>query len=865
MRMKKGLKKVLGWILVLVLAVSVMPNMVSRAETARPERTSGEQTTGSSGVTYVGDVDGDGSVTPKDVTKLRRFLAGGWNVNVEVADGDVDGDGSITPKDVTKLRRYLAGGWGVELPVKNGELKALSVAQTSLDTVAVTFNSKIIDLSEEDFRFYYLVGSKGVRVEASAVAYVSRVDNIAYVTCYAQFTGGTEYYVEYNKETIGSFVATTVKEDSVKAILITSGQKFDKEFTGTLGYSFYDENGVDISKAALLWNEGANLTAEFVDKELADNSTLKCDGKKVSLDFDKEGTYTIKLTYSWIREDGVTCRVESIGSVESITVPWVRGEITGAVRKDFSQNLITAKNTINSNATSQLWAIGDNEINGVSTAYLQIAVPYYKNGRSIYEGFGVSFDTVKQNGRDINGPKEFYKYKVASANETIIMISEPVDDGDGNEYIKLIANKCGETNIVVYGVSSVDNKDVETIIGYIPIEIKAKRTPEVLKVAAKSDKINLAYPDDGIDFDIVMLDQYDEEMVGLYVGIKSIDNESQNGPQIIETAAMTGSGNGAFWYPVDWRLTPDMLIGTGELNLEFKCENKTCIADTITVGREAVKKRNELVMSATSIDTAVNRYTFAKDLVIALRGRTENGFLIQGDPIYYTDQKPSEIKKKAEDYLMVHPDANTPDDNNWLGCIYNVYKDNRLVTFDNMAEDYKNAKSNLYLNFGLEASWDYNVFHGITTLTADRKTFDAEHAYDPDSVTQGDIISKLDSGTYRVEAYELTADSNNVVKITLIGSQEFTVTDSQKHLEIIKNDNSESLATIDDASVDSAFTVMFDEELVKSIEGSTLTYNYVVDGEGKAAYIKSVTANIVTSSGILVLTDIVDCLVKVAK
>ncbi len=67
---------------------------------------------------YVGDVDGDGDITPKDVTVLRRYLAGGWNVSVSAEDADVDGDGDITPKDVTVLRRFLAGGWGVELPVK---------------------------------------------------------------------------------------------------------------------------------------------------------------------------------------------------------------------------------------------------------------------------------------------------------------------------------------------------------------------------------------------------------------------------------------------------------------------------------------------------------------------------------------------------------------------------------------------------------------------------------------------------------------------------------------------------------------------------------------------------------------------------
>ncbi len=62
-----------------------------------------------------GDADGDNDITPKDVTMLRRHLAGGWIVTIIEANADVDGDGDITPKDVTILRRYLAGGWGVTL------------------------------------------------------------------------------------------------------------------------------------------------------------------------------------------------------------------------------------------------------------------------------------------------------------------------------------------------------------------------------------------------------------------------------------------------------------------------------------------------------------------------------------------------------------------------------------------------------------------------------------------------------------------------------------------------------------------------------------------------------------------------------
>jgi hypothetical protein len=63
----------------------------------------------------IGDANNDGDVNAKDVTQLRRYLAGGWGVEIDEAACDVNGDGDVNAKDVTQLRRYLAGGWGVKL------------------------------------------------------------------------------------------------------------------------------------------------------------------------------------------------------------------------------------------------------------------------------------------------------------------------------------------------------------------------------------------------------------------------------------------------------------------------------------------------------------------------------------------------------------------------------------------------------------------------------------------------------------------------------------------------------------------------------------------------------------------------------
>jgi hypothetical protein len=78
--------------------------------------------TASDEIERTGDIDGDGSITAKDVTILRRYLAGGWGVTIDATDADINGDSEINAKDVTMLRRYLAGGWGVELAEKDNML-----------------------------------------------------------------------------------------------------------------------------------------------------------------------------------------------------------------------------------------------------------------------------------------------------------------------------------------------------------------------------------------------------------------------------------------------------------------------------------------------------------------------------------------------------------------------------------------------------------------------------------------------------------------------------------------------------------------------------------------------------------------------
>ena len=63
----------------------------------------------------IGDVNDDEVINMKDVTMLRRYVVGGYNVTLNEDAADVNCDGIINMKDVTMLRRYVVGGYGVVL------------------------------------------------------------------------------------------------------------------------------------------------------------------------------------------------------------------------------------------------------------------------------------------------------------------------------------------------------------------------------------------------------------------------------------------------------------------------------------------------------------------------------------------------------------------------------------------------------------------------------------------------------------------------------------------------------------------------------------------------------------------------------
>ena len=62
-----------------------------------------------------GDVNSDGVVDTNDITALRRYIVGGYDVTVDLRAANVNKDGAVATNDITALRRYIVSGYGVTL------------------------------------------------------------------------------------------------------------------------------------------------------------------------------------------------------------------------------------------------------------------------------------------------------------------------------------------------------------------------------------------------------------------------------------------------------------------------------------------------------------------------------------------------------------------------------------------------------------------------------------------------------------------------------------------------------------------------------------------------------------------------------
>ena len=62
-----------------------------------------------------GDINCDGSVDLKDVVMLGKYIAGGYNIELDEDTADLNGDGAVNDNDIDILRKFIAGGYNITL------------------------------------------------------------------------------------------------------------------------------------------------------------------------------------------------------------------------------------------------------------------------------------------------------------------------------------------------------------------------------------------------------------------------------------------------------------------------------------------------------------------------------------------------------------------------------------------------------------------------------------------------------------------------------------------------------------------------------------------------------------------------------
>ncbi len=62
-----------------------------------------------------GDANNDGKVNISDIILIRRYIVGGYDVDINPNAANVNDDLKVNTADVVLLRRYIAGGYGLEL------------------------------------------------------------------------------------------------------------------------------------------------------------------------------------------------------------------------------------------------------------------------------------------------------------------------------------------------------------------------------------------------------------------------------------------------------------------------------------------------------------------------------------------------------------------------------------------------------------------------------------------------------------------------------------------------------------------------------------------------------------------------------
>ena len=449
-------------------------------------------------------------------------------------------------------------------------------------------------------------------------------------------------------------------------------------------------------------------------------------------------------------------------------------------------------------------------MDGDALGYLQIKVPYTKSTGTKYEGF---------NKVDVDGTYNGYTVEVADKSVALLQNIDTV-----NGYAVLKANKPGSTSILIKGVKA-DNSTV--VIGVIPVTIKENRKLTSWTVTSSTDKINLAYGD--VTYTVTAKDQEGKDFtLGYKVDI--IDVTDAQNPIVIVDDQASDAGKATATIKIDSsKFTQADASKATTHNIKIVVNDDANNGKTLRLsakndGLDA--KRYLLKLSGTELKTAVKTDTKNDAKVqLVLEGLTDNG---TPAPVATS----TAINFKGEG-MKAYANTNGGKD---AGFYFTITKDGKLLSTIPAQYD-KDTK-------------EFKAFAAVATGAA----------------------SKLEKGTYVINAYELVVNSAGTTYVfNNVGSaQTFTVIDDQPAATIKKV--AESVASFDADSLIKAFEIKVGDTTVTT---TTEGYSIAVEAnfnskdntatDATTAYIKAIKVTVTSGVGTYTYTLTPDTTLTLSK
>ena len=691
----------------------------------------------------------------------------------------------------------------VTVPVKAG-YDAVAVEQSALDTVKVTFDTPVAGLEKANFNAYYKINDVVIPysdVATDGISYDAADKNVAYVKFLSDFIANTEFFVQYDGKDAGSFTAANPTVDSVKTVLIPT-QKIDAGVESNLQFKLLNEQGIDITKAVLA--NGGVVSFEIVNDDFKNYVTTE----KVYIT-NANDSITVKGTYTYWDKDSNQKTVTGEGQIVAVApAVWTIGSLTGMIS---DKALVTDQFALNGDAKPATWTLDNPEIE------LQSAVPYTKNGKTLYEGFD----------KDNADIAVYTGYSAKVADETIALITSKV----AGQNIKLKANKAGSTTVLIYGIKDDGS---EVVIGAVPVTVKDNRKIGSWTVTASKTNLNLSFDDDTVSFEIVVKDQdgqdyYKDVAVGVVDDTSSKTEVKDKDGVVLKFKSTTADKSTTAAGPkVTVSIKASELQGVGTHNIKFTVNNESKMV-RLACGNDGEAVRYLLKLSEKELKTGIKLDTKNdKTATIGLEGLSKTGSAASASGVSIKFIKYQPKASAATGY--------TGD----KGFVYTITKDGKLMDTD------------------------------PKTLVGNNLTAFATGKNASTSAV------KLDKGTYVITAYEikLNAAGTSYVPNPVGSPQTLTVTDDQAAVEVKKNGDAEKLSALTVDTVGAAFDITFNGANVKTTDG--LSYSFEDDAEhgklvnvdesGKTAYVKGVNVTIANdNTGSWTIYVPIDTLVKKAQ